>query len=61
MSIAYSVVSAAVVFVLLNSLLGKIKSWSLNASPLFLKKKKNSGTWNKSLGTTDPHNEIQAA
>lgn len=62
MNIAYFVVSAAVVFVLLNSLLGKIKSWSLNASPLILKKKKkNSGTWNKSLGATDPHNEIQAA
>lgn len=40
MNIAYFVVSAAVVFVLLNSLLGKIKSWSLNASPLILKKKK---------------------
>ena len=40
MSIAYFVVSAAVVFVLLNSLLGKIKSSSLNASPLILKKKK---------------------
>ena len=38
-SIAYSVVSAAVVFVLLNSLLGKIKSWSLNASPDSLKQK----------------------
>ena len=40
MNIAYFVVSAAVVFVLLNSLLGKIKSWSLTASPLILKKKK---------------------